>query len=371
MANEMGIDQKDLEALISQIASTSEDLDKKTKIKILGFGGEGISALNEISKNKNIVNLITSEYIDSDADSLKGIQSSSKLLIGEDSVAGLGAHGNPQYGLAAIKESEKLLQEKINEEDILFVLAGMGGGTGGGASPLIGRIAKEKNILSIAIVSTPTAFEGRRRMKQAEESIKKLHKIFDLIVTIPFSRNDNSTPGEVFNYTNELMSDTVVDLVRVSEQNDNFLNSNFDDIRSLLKDSGKGIVGIGSGSGRNKALEAAVAAINSSLLQNSEQLGSVKIDQAKGCLLIVKGDKDMTIEDVTSAAEVIGDSINQEADIMVRTVLDESMKGEIKVMVLLTKFSETSPKGKNLTNKDNLKNRIVGSKKYIDDRAVG
>ena len=162
-----------------------------------------------------------------------------------------------------------------------------------------------------------------------------------------------------------------MDLVRVSEQNDNFFNSNFDDIRSLLKDSGKGIVGIGSGSGRNKAVEAAVAAINSSLLQNSEQLGSVKIDQAKGCLLIVKGDKDMSIEDVTTASEIIGDYINQEADIMVRTVLDESMKGEIKVMVLLTKFSETSHKGKNLTNKDNLKNRIVGSKKYIDDRAVG
>ena len=131
------------------------------------------------------------------------------------------------------------------------------------------------------------------------------------------------------------------------------------------------IVGIGSGSGRNKALEAAVAAINSSLLQNSEQLGSVKIDQARGCLLIVKGDKDMSIEDVTSASEIIGDYINQEADIMVRTVLDESMKGEIKVMVLLTKFSETSPIGKNLTNRDNLKNRIVASKKYIDDRAVG
>ena len=377
---EMSIEKKELENLISQISSSVEDLNKtKNEIKIFGVGNAGIKVLSVILEDQSIRNLVSFQNIDTDADTLEKIQSSSKLLIGENPYRGEGTNGNPQFGSEAIKQSEKSLQEKISEEDILFVVASMGGGTGGGATPFIGRMAKDKKILTIAVVSTPTSFEGKMRMRLAEQSIKKLQQDFDLVLTVPYSpgpsEKDIKTKKvyeqDVFSYTNKLMGDTIKDLVRIFESNDNFLNTNFDDIRSLLKDSGKGIFGIGSGVGKNKALEASSAAINSSLLEDSEQLGSVKIDQAKGCLLIVKGGKDMTYEDVASASEIICDFINQKADIMVRTILDESMEDEIKVTVLLTKFSQNTPKGKNLSNKKNLKNTIMKSNEYSDDREVG
>ena len=202
----------------------------KPKIKILGVGNGGINVLNDVMQIQNLNEIVSYEKVDTDKKTLNLNKSSSTILIGEDSLKGLGTLGNPQYGLEAMEESKKLIDKKLENHNVIFLLAGMGGGTGSGASPLIANIARKKNILTVGIVSMPASFEGKRRMRQAEESVKNFN--VDLLIKIPyFAPNQvNTESDQKFIYMNKLMGNIMKDLVEIIVRNDSLINVDFNDI---------------------------------------------------------------------------------------------------------------------------------------------
>jgi cell division protein FtsZ len=265
------------------------------------------------------------------------LQSASKqrVQLGQKLTRGLGAGGNPAIGQKAAEESRSDLAQTLQGTDLVFIAAGMGGGTGTGAAPVVAEVAKECGALTVGIVTKPFAFEGRRRMRQAEEGIARLSEHVDTLIVIPNDRLREAIAGaplqDAFRAADDVLRMGVKGISDIITK-PGLVNVDFADVRSVMTDAGTALLGLGVGSGRSRATEAAQAAISSPLLE------AARIDGAKGCVINISGGKDMTLEDMTTASEVIYDVVDPEANIIVGAVVDERLEGEIHVTVIATGF---------------------------------
>ena len=302
------------------------------KIKVIGVGGGGNNAISRMKEE----GLTGVEFIavNTDKQILDAINSDEVLQIGTKITRGLGSGGNPEVGEKAAEESKTEISNMLEGADMVFVTAGMGGGTGTGAAPIIAQVAKELGILTVAVVTKPFLFEGRTRQKQAEIGIEKLKNNVDTLIVVPNDRllqisEKRTTMIDAFKMADKVILDGVKgisDLIAVP----NMINLDFADVESVMKDQGVAHMGIGYASGENRAVEAAKAAIKSPLLETS-------IDGAKAVLINITG-TDLGLFEVNEASELIRNQIDQDANIIFGAGTDDSLKDEIKVTVIGTGF---------------------------------
>ena len=306
---------------------------QNARIEVIGVGGGGSNAVNRMIASD--LQGVGYRVLNTDAQALLGSSAQRRVQLGQKLTRGLGAGGNPVIGQKAAEESRADLQQSLEGSDLVFIAAGMGGGTGTGAAPVVAEVARECGALTVGIVTKPFSFEGRRRMRQAEEGIARLAEHVDTLIVIPNDRlRDavaNASIQDAFRTADDVLREGVKGISDIITK-PGLVNVDFADVRSVMADAGTALLGIGVGSGRSRALEAAQAAISSPLLE------SARIDGAKGCVINVRGGKDMTLEDMTTASEVIYDVVDPEANIIVGAVLDESLDGEIHVTVIVTGF---------------------------------
>ena len=327
---------------------------QNAKIEVIGVGGGGSNAVNRMINSD--LEGVSFRVLNTDAQALLQSSAERRVQLGQNLTRGLGAGGNPSIGQKAAEESRDELQQALEGSDLVFIAAGMGGGTGTGAAPVVAEVAKQSGALTVGIVTKPFSFEGKRRMRQAEEGIARLAENVDTLIVIPNDRLKDVIAGaplqEAFRNADDVLRmgvKGISDIITCP----GLVNVDFADVRSVMTEAGTALLGIGIGSGRSRALEAAQAAINSPLLE------AARIDGAKGCVINITGGKDMTLEDMTSASEIIYDVVDQEANIIVGAVVDEAMEGEIQVTVIATGFETTQP-----LNQQRIKNRLSNQPLY-------
>jgi len=311
------------------------DMDSFARLKVVGVGGGGNNAVNRmIAAGLRGVEFIA---VNTDKQALFLSQATTKIQIGDKLTKGLGAGANPEIGEKAANESRDEIAMAIKDADMVFVTAGMGGGTGTGGAPVIAQIAKEMGILTVAVVTKPFMFEGKKRMMQAEAGVEALKKVVDTLVTIPNDKllqiADKKMPlVKAFNLADDVLRQGVQgisDLIAVP----GLINLDFADVKTIMQDTGIAHMGIGRGLGENKAEEAAKQAISSPLLETT-------IDGAKGVLLNITGGPDLSLQEVNLAAELIQASADPDANIIFGAVIDDNLKDEIIITVIATGFSK-------------------------------
>ncbi len=327
---------------------------QNAKIEVIGVGGGGSNAVNRMINSD--LEGVSFRVLNTDAQALLQSSADRRVQLGQNLTRGLGAGGNPSIGQKAAEESKEELQQALDGSDLVFIAAGMGGGTGTGAAPVVAEVAKQSGALTVGIVTKPFSFEGKRRMRQAEEGIARLAENVDTLIVIPNDRLKDVIAGaplqEAFRNADDVLRmgvKGISDIITCP----GLVNVDFADVRSVMTEAGTALLGIGIGSGRSRALEAAQAAMNSPLLE------AARIDGAKGCVINITGGKDMTLEDMTSASEIIYDVVDQEANIIVGAVVDEAMEGEIQVTVIATGFETNQP-----LNQRRIKNRLSNQPLY-------
>ena len=329
-----------IEALMSQAATSSSGIvpSQSARIEVIGVGGGGSNAVNRMIHSD--LQGLGYRVLNTDAQALLQSAAQQRLQLGQKLTRGLGAGGNPVIGQKAAEESRAELQQSLQGADLVFIAAGMGGGTGTGAAPILAEVAKEVGALTVGIVTKPFGFEGRKRMRQAEEGIARLAEHVDTLIVIPNDRLRDAIAGaplnEAFRAADDVLRMGVKGISDIITR-PGLVNVDFADVRSVMADAGTALLGIGVGSGRSRASEAAQAAMTSPLLE------SARIDGAKGCVINISGGKDMTLEDMTTASEVIYDVVDPEANIIVGAVVDERLEGEIHVTVIATGFESGTP----------------------------
>lgn len=306
------------------------------KIKVIGVGGGGGNAVNSMISSNQIqgVEFIT---VNTDAQALLTSKAETKLQIGNNFTKGLGSGADPDVGRTAADESKEKIKELLFDTDMVFITAGMGGGTGTGASPVIAQIAKESGALTVAVVTKPFAFEGIRRMQSAEEGIELLKENVDTLIVIPNQRlmdvvDKKMTLLDAFRLADNVLGQGVQgisDLITVP----GLINVDFADVKTIMADSGSALMGIGEASGENRAATAARMAISSPLLE-------VSIDGARGVLYNVIGGADMTMSEVSDASAIIANAAAPDANIIFGATIDENMGSSIKISVIATGFDE-------------------------------
>ncbi len=311
------------------------------KIKVIGIGGGGGNALNNMINNYNIEGV---EFIavNTDAAALAANQAEVKLRIGEEITRGLGSGGDPEIGRKAAEESIDLIHENLAGADMVFITAGMGGGTGTGASPIIAGIARNLGALTIAIVTKPFNFEGMKRMKSAEMGIADLKDKVDTLIVIPNQRileiiDRNVSFLEAMKRVDDVLGNAVRSISNLITQT-GFINVDFADVKSIMTNAGTSLMGMGSASGDNRAVEAARQAIESPMLEMS-------IEGATGVLFNVIGGKDLSMHEVDEAAQVISNASDTDANIIFGATIDPDLEDKIEITVLATGFK--SPSGSN------------------------
>lgn len=309
------------------------EIQQFAQIKVIGCGGGGNNAVNRMIKSglKNV------EFIavNTDKQALMLSQASQKIQIGDKLTKGLGAGANPEIGMKAAEESKDEIAQAIKGADMVFITAGMGGGTGTGAAPVIAEIAKSMGILTVGVVTKPFPFEGRKRMLHAEMGIKNLKDRVDTLVTIPNERLlsivDKKTPlVESFRLADDVLRQGVQgisDLITIP----GLVNLDFADVKTIMIDKGLAHMGTGEGKGDNRAQEAAKQAISSPLLETS-------IVGATGVLLNITGGSDFSLIEMNEAAEIVQQAADPDANIIVGAVIDENLKDEIRITVIATGF---------------------------------
>jgi cell division protein FtsZ len=310
------------------------EVENFAKIKVLGIGGAGGNVLNSMIESGQITGV---EFIaiNTDAQDLSVNKAVIKVPIGQEITNGLGSGANPEVGRKAAEESVDLIKEHVEGADMIFITAGMGGGTGTGASPVIARIAKEMGSLTIGVVTKPFPFEGSLRMKNAEIGIAELRDEVDALITIPNQRllevaDENMSIIEAFKLSDSVLNQGVQgisDLIVMP----GLINVDFADVKTIMKDAGTALMGIGIGTGEDRAELAAKAAISSPLLEQS-------VEDAKGILFNVIGGSDLTMKEVDKAANIIRDIANDEANIIFGTTIDQRLSGQVKITVIATGF---------------------------------
>ena len=304
-------------------------------IKVVGVGGGGNNVVNRmVSSGTEGVDFLA---VNTDKQVLSASQATYRTQIGEKLTHGMGAGSNPEVGKKAAEESRSQLSKDLEGTDMVFITAGMGGGTGTGAAPVIAEIARGMNILTVGVVTKPFAFEGRRRMMQAEKGIEELRKQVDSLVIIPnerlkFATDQKITFANAFQIADEVLCQAVQsisDLIRDT----GFINLDFADVTTVMKDAGLAHMGVGRAAGKGKAEEAARMAISSPLLETS-------INGAHGVLINVTGSMDIGLEEVEQAANLVRDSVHPDAVTIFGATFDESLEDEIRITVIATGFAE-------------------------------
>jgi cell division protein FtsZ len=283
--------------------------------------------------------------INTDAQALTQSIALQRLQIGQKITRGLGAGGNPAIGQKAAEESREEIAAAIQNSDLVFITAGMGGGTGTGAAPIVAEIAKEMGCLTVGVVTRPFTFEGRRRTNQAEEGIAALQSRVDTLIVIPNNQLLSVIPPETplqesFRIADDILRQGVQgisDIITIP----GLVNVDFADVRTVMADAGSALMGIGVGSGKSRAKEGSVAAISSPLLESS-------IQGAKGVVLNITGGTDLTLHEVNTAAETIYEIVDPNANIIFGAVIDEKMQGEIRITVIATGFTGESQPPKSM-----------------------
>ena len=338
---------------------------QSARIEVIGVGGGGSNAVNGMILSD--LEGVAYRVLNTDAQALLESQAQNRLQLGQTLTRGLGAGGNPSIGQKAAEESRAELQEALQGSDLVFIAAGMGGGTGTGAAPVVAEVAKESGALTVGIVTKPFSFEGRRRMRQADEGIARLAESVDTLIVIPNDRLKDVIAGaplrEAFRNADDVLRmgvKGISDIITCP----GLVNVDFADVRSVMTEAGTALLGIGLGSGRSRSIEAAQAAINSPLLEAG------RIDGAKGCVINISGGKDMTLEDMTSASEVIYEVVDPDANIIVGAVIDEKLEGEIQVTVIATGFESNQPYT-NQKSRNKLTNQSVYNQSEIREPGPG
>ena len=309
------------------------DMDQFAYIKVVGVGGGGNNAVNRMIENG--VQGIEFVAVNTDRQALHSSKAETRLQIGDKLTKGLGAGANPDIGMKAAEESRAEIEEALKGSDMVFITAGMGGGTGTGAAPIVAEVAKDLGILTVGVVTKPFMFEGRRRMIHAEGGIEALKSRVDTLVTIPNDRllqvaEKKTTIVEAFKMADDVLRQGIQgisDLIAVPA----LINLDFADVKTIMYDQGLAHMGIGHGSGENRATEAAKQAIQSPLLETS-------IEGAKGVLLNITGGENLGIFEVNEAADLIRQSVDPDANIIFGAGVDESLDDEIKITVIATGF---------------------------------
>ncbi|MFC1780593.1 cell division protein FtsZ [Patescibacteria group bacterium] len=304
------------------------------KIKVIGIGGGGSNALNNMINNYNIEG-VEFVAVNTDAAALSANQAEVKLRIGEELTRGLGSGGNPEIGRKAAEESIDLIHENLAGADMVFITAGMGGGTGTGASPTIAGISKNLGALTIAIVTRPFSFEGTKRSKSADLGIEDLRDKVDTLIVIPNQRileivDKNVSFLEAMKKVDDVLGNAVRSIANLITQT-GLINVDFADVKSIMTNAGTSLMGMGSATGEERAAEAARQAISSPLLE-------ISIDGATGVLFNVIGGKDLAMHEVDAAAQIISNAAEPEADIIFGATIDPDLEEEVQITVLATGF---------------------------------
>ncbi|MGB9698612.1 MAG: cell division protein FtsZ [Thermodesulfobacteriota bacterium] len=307
-------------------------------LKVIGIGGGGCNAVNTMIQ----ASLQGVEFIgaNTDAQALAACQAPLKIQLGAKLTKGLGAGANPEVGKNATLEDKDRLREILMGADMVFITAGLGGGTGTGGAPIVASIAKELGALTVAVVTKPFFFEGRKRQRQAEEGLKELRKFVDTLITIPNQRLLNIAGKdmsllETFRKADEVLLQAVKgisDLITVH----GLINLDFADVRTVMSEMGLALMGTGVASGENRAMEAAQKAISSPLLED------ITIAGARGILINITGGPDLTLFEVNEASTLIQEEAHEEANIIFGAVIDENLRGEVRVTVIATGFGRAA-----------------------------
>ena len=302
-------------------------------IKVIGAGGGGGNAVNRMIK----AGLTGVDFwaMNTDAQVLKMSLAENRIQLGGKLTNGLGAGGDPGVGEKAAEETRDQIVQALDGADMVFVTAGMGGGPGPGAAPVIAKIAKELGALTIGVVTKPFSFEGKRRMNQAMQGLEKLKETVDALIVIPNDKllevvERRTTMKEAFQVVDEVLLrgvQGISDIITVP----GLINVDFADVKAVMQSSGSALMGIGRGTGEGRAMEAAKLAINSPLLETS-------INGANGIIMNVTGGSDMTLHEVTEAAQVIHDAVAEDAIVTFGSVIDDRIQGEIQITVIATGF---------------------------------
>lgn len=311
------------------------DVSPGADIRVLGTGGGGANAVRRMIDSK--VAGVEFIAVNTDIQALYHNPAPKKLTIGRGTTRGLGAGANPDIGKKAAEESMEEIKKALEGSDMLFITAGLGGGTGSGSAPIIAEIARTMDILTVAVVTKPFSFEGLKRKKQAEEALENLRGKVDTLITIPndkiLSLIDKTTPlTEAFQVVDEVLQHAIEGISNLITVH-GLVNVDFADVKSIMQDAGTALMGIGYGTGDSRAAEAARAAIDSPLLELS-------ISGAKGILFNITGGNDLSMFEVDEAARIITEAADPEANIIFGAVIDENSTGTVKCTVVATGFDE-------------------------------
>ncbi len=321
--------------MIMDDSDLNYNMSASASIKVVGVGGAGNNAVNRmIEAGIRNVEFVS---INTDRQALEVSKASSKIQIGEKLTRGLGAGANPDIGAQAADESRAEIAEVLKGADMVFVTAGMGGGTGTGAAPIVAATAKEMGILTIGVVTKPFTFEGKKRLAQAEKGIEALKGKVDTLVVIPNDKllqviDRKTSMIEAFRMADDVLRQGVQgisDLISITGE----INLDFADVKTIMQDRGVAHMGIGVASGENRAEDAAKQAIQSPLLETS-------IEGARGIIINITGGSDMGLQEVYTASELVQRSADPEANIIFGTVIDDSMGDEIQITVIATGFEK-------------------------------
>ena len=317
----------------STVAMAAND----AKIKVIGCGGGGGNAVNRMVNS----GLRGVEFwsLNTDAQALVQSQADNRLQIGKNATRGLGTGGNAELGETAAKESREAISQAVQGADLVFVTAGMGGGTGSGSAPVVAKLSKEAGNLTVGVVTLPFTFEGRRRQASAMEAVALLRQNVDTLIVIPNDRlldvvEDDAPLQEAFLLADDVLRQGVQgisDIITIS----GLVNIDFADVRAVMKDSGTAMLGVGVARGSNRAEEAAMAAISAPLIEQS-------IDRATGIVYNITGGTDLTLQEINAVSEVVTSLADPDANVIFGSVVDEKYDGEIQVTIIATGFASAS-----------------------------
>jgi cell division protein FtsZ len=317
-----------------------ENKNLAAKVKIIGIGGGGNNALNTmISYQLSGVEFIAAN---TDAQALAANMAPFKLQLGENLTKGLGAGANPEVGRKAALEDVERIREVLKGADMVFITAGLGGGTGTGGAPVIAEVARELGALTVAIVTKPFLFEGKKRMKQAEEGLANLKMTADALITIPNQRllgisGKSMTLLEAFKKADDVLYHAAKGISDIIVGH-GIINLDFADVRTVMAETGLALMGTGTASGENRSVEAAQRAISSPLLED------ITIEGARGLLINITGGENMTLSEINEATTLIQKEAHEEANVIWGMVVDKTMKEEVRVTVIATGFGKKEEK---------------------------
>ena len=339
-----------------------QGLDNVVNIKVIGVGGGGGNAVNRMVENG--VQGVEFVSINTDMQALNYSQATTKIQIGEKLTKGQGAGANPEIGRKAAEESKDQIAAALANTNMVFITAGMGGGTGTGAAPVVAQIARELGILTVGVVTRPFAFEGKKRLEQALSGIEELNKNVDSLVIIPNERlkyvsEQKITFKNAFEIADGVLRQAVKNISELITV-PGFINLDFADVTSVMKDAGFAHIGTGSAAGKDKAAEAAREAISSPLLETS-------IDMAHGVIVSVIGSDDIGLDEVETAATMVQQAAHPDAHIIFGAFIDENMDDEIRVVVIATGFDNVPNSAK--MSMDGNKDKDSGSTGLFTDAA--